>query len=276
MVKQGTQALQQQSTALTQRESFIAKGDVTGTEGITKDDLRLPRLAIAQGLSTQLVTDDSSYIPDLKMFDMFNDLIGTIYGRGPLTFIAVRRDVRRIEFIPRDEGGGIKDTNVPIGDPRCEWTEGADGERLPPVATKFVEFVALLLDENGNTSPEQAIVISIKDTNKFNRRAAERLTGFIKMKQKPIYAGLYTIASKSEKNDSGTFGVPVINQAGLLDNPTVDDATWKRNKALYQIAAAFAASLEGKTITVEREPGDEPFDPDAFDTAAMDSSKSDM
>lgn len=253
------------SQALANRQSFIEKGDITGTEGIGVNDLRLPRLAIAQGLSSQLIEGDSSYIKDLKMFDLFNDLTGTVYGKGPLTFIVCRRDVRYIEFEDRDKGGGILDINVtadgeaqrkdlnPDYVSRLEWTVGPNGERIPPRATKFVEFIILLLMEDRL----EPIVLSIKDTNKFNRRASEKLTGLIKLRQKPIYAGLYTIASKTEKNDNGTFGVPVIQDAGILDNPNVSDDDWERNRSLYEYAKNFAASLAGKQIHVNREPGDE-------------------
>jgi hypothetical protein len=104
-------------------------------------------------------------------------------------------------------------------------------------------------------------VISIKGTNKFNRRAATDLNGFIKMhasqgaKSVPIYGVIYSVESKPEKNDKGSFGVPVFNQVGFVP-PTL--------KAVYEQAAEYAKSLEGKTIVVEREPGDE------FDTATLD------
>ncbi len=229
------------------RPDWIPMGDDTGTH-MTKEDIRLPRLCIAQGLSQQLVEGDSSYIPDLKMFDMFNDVLGTVYGRGPLTFVPVRRDVRRIEFKPRAEGGGIVDMDVPVGDPRLQW----DGD-VPPTATQFDEFVVYLLHASGEREP---IVISIKTTNKWNRRAAKNLNTFIALPHPmfgilPIYGKKYTIAVGVEKNDKGTFGVPIVKQAGVL---TDGDAG--------RMAMAFAKSLEGKEIVVQREPGDEDFVPE--------------
>lgn len=233
---------------LAERPSFIPEGDTTGTEGITGEDIRFSRLSIAQGLSTQLIEGDSSYINDLKMFDLFNDLTGTVYGKGPLYFIPVRRDVRRIEFDPNVRGIPL-DMNVPPNDPRTAWTKDDDGKRIPPRATKFNEFVILLLLKG---VPAEPMVLSIKDTNKFNRKAVERLNGFIKMhaskgkKSVPIYGVVYSIASKSEKNDNGTFGVPVIDQVGFV--PTQE---------LFNQAKDFAASLEGKTIVITREPGED-------------------
>lgn len=227
---------------------FIDKGDATGTEDITSEDLRMPRLAIAQGLSPQLLRGNSDHIEGLQMFDIFNDLTQENYGQGPIYFIPIKREVRRIEFVPREEGGGIKDLDVPPNDPRTFWTvDDVTGERIPPTATKFVEFVVLISKSNG----VEPIVLSIKDTNKWNRRAAERLTGFIKLPHPkhgvlPIYAKIYSLESKTESNDKGTFGVPVIKQTGLVQDPNI-----------YKFAKSFRKSLEGKVIVIQREPGDE-------------------
>lgn len=232
--------LAKQETALG-RPSFIDPLDKTGTEDIGRDDLRLPRLVIAQGLSTQLIEGDSNYIPNLKMFDLFNDLTGEIYGKGPLNIIPIRRDVVRIEFDSED-GNIVRDRNVPANDPRLLW----DGDK-PPRATKFTEFVALILHDSPRR-PEP-IVISIKETNKFQRRAAEKLTGFVKFQDGPIYAGIKTVQSKVEKNDSGTFGVYVFGNVGFI-----------QDQQLYNYAANFAKSLQGKVVEVHRDAGDDSFD----------------
>jgi hypothetical protein len=230
-------------------------GDLSGTEGIGLDEIRLPRLAIAQGLSPQLVPGDSKYIEDLKQGDMFNDLTGEIFGRGPIHFVPVRRDVRYIEFRPRSEGGGVLDLNVPANDPRTQWTS-EDGIRVAPAATHFVEFVVLLLRAGEQPAP---IVLSIKTTNKWNRGAATSLSSFIKLRNDAIYGGVYTVQSKPEKNDKGTFGVYVIHNAG------------KASPIVREVGKTFHDSLKGKTLVVDRDPGAD----DDFDTAAMDSQQGD-
>lgn len=247
---------------LTERPDFIPVGDKTGTEGITSEDIRIPRLGIAQGLSPQMTPGDGSYIESLRMFDMFNDTTREVYGKGPIYFVAVRRDVRCIEFRPREEGGGVLDLNVPRNDPRAtQWRE-VNGKRLPPSATTFHEYIVLLLKSPTEYEP---LVISIKNTNKFNRRAATDLNGFIKMhgsrgaKSVPIYGVIYSVESRSEKNDNGTFGVPVFKQVGYIPKSMPD---------LFERAQEYAKSLEGKTIIVEREPGDDSdieFTPATFD-----------
>jgi hypothetical protein len=244
-----------QQAALATRPDWLEKGDIAGTEDIGVDDLRLPRLSIAQGLSPQLIPSDASHIPGLQMFDLFNDLTGEIYGKvgTEVEFMVVQRATRRIQFDP-DQRGVPLDLNVPDDDPRNDWTKNPEtGKAVPPLATKFVEFVILLM-RNDNAEP---IVLSIKETNKFNRRTIERLTGFIKLRipPAPIYAGLYSVSVGTEKNDKGTFGVFTVKNKGYQTDP---------DKGRF--AKAFHESLKGKTIVVNREPGDDSFDVDAMDS----------
>ncbi|KKM78483.1 hypothetical protein LCGC14_1359440, partial [marine sediment metagenome] len=99
--KKKDEALEKAGLTALARPDFIEVG-TAGTEDITADDLKLPRLAIAQGLSPQMLPDDSAHIEGLKLFELFNDLTDEIYGKGPLTFIVGRRQVKRIEFDPED------------------------------------------------------------------------------------------------------------------------------------------------------------------------------
>lgn len=247
--RMATQSPASMTQALGDASSWLARDDEKfegtgiGTDDIGIDDVRLPRLAIAQGLSPQIAGDMP--VDGLKLYDLFNDLTNEIYGRGPMHFVPVRRDVRYIEFRPRDEGGGVLDLNVPANDPRTQWTvEMIDGQktRVPPKATKFVEFVVLLL--RPNKQPE-IIVLSIKDTNKWNRAAHTSLSSFIKLRNDDIFGGVYTVTSKPEKNDQGMFGVYVVQNAGRAAGP------------IRELGKTLHASLDGKNIVVDRGLGEE-------------------
>lgn len=249
--------------------SWIPEGDTTGT-AMAAEDIRLPRLLIAQGLSPEIIPGNAKFIEGLSMFDLFNDLTQEIYGKMgkvSLTFIPVRHDVRRIEFKPRAEGGGVIDMNVPANDPRTLWTNDPEDptnreKRKAPRATKFNEYIALLVREDGF----EPIVISIKDTNKENRRAATNLNGYIGMPTKigpkrvqlPIYGKMYTYEVGTASNDKGTYGVPIVKQAGVV-----------RDEAMGKGAMKFLKSLEGKNVIIEREAGDDEFDAAALEAEAQ-------
>lgn len=250
-------------TGVAQRPQSIDPKDRRGTENIRVDEIRMPRLCHAQGLSKQMTPGNALYIDTLKMFDMFNDVTREVYGKGPLAFVPLRRDVRHIEWRPMKEGGGIIDANVPEGDPRLEWRLGAggpDGKDLPPIATTYTEFVAVLLQKN---RPPEPIVISIKHTNKESSRAADTLTTLVKLRPGPIFAGIYLIEGAMATNDNGTYGVPIIKDGGWIPKDSPAGAK------LYTYAEETAEALAGKEIIVNREPGEDDgpvsFDPPVDD-----------
>jgi hypothetical protein len=233
-------------TGVQQRPSSLDPNDLSGTEDIGKDEVRLPRVGIAQGLSPQMTPGDTQYIEGLTLFDMFNDQTGEIYGKGPLTFIPILRDVRRVEFTPRSQGGGVVDLNVPKGDARLRWSKSSPElakADVPPAATEFVEFVVLLLRKGKAPEP---IMLSIAQKNKWNRRAAEKVTSVAKLRHAPIYASVFTIDTKIPgKNDKGTFGVFTVRDMGFIPKDTPIGG------ALYSHAENFYRSLEGKVVSTQ-------------------------
>lgn len=237
-----------------------------GKEGIDLSSIRLPRLAIAQGLSHEMLPDHAAYIAELRLFEMFNNLTSEIYGRGPLKFIPIQHHVVRIEFDPNDPNI-VLDRDVPANDPRCQWTEDPDGgpKGIPPKATRFTE-VGVLLVRDGQ--PLEPIVISIKETNKHQVKSAERLTMFIMNTPGPIFGSLKTVETKSEKFDKGTAGVYVIKNLRMLgktggaQSPNLEGDELKADIELYTQAKKFYDNIKGKVIDVQRETAeDTSFDP---------------
>jgi hypothetical protein len=227
-----------------QRPQAIGEGRA-GTEDIRQDEIKLPRLAIAQGLSPQVITGDPKHIPGLALGQMFNDVSETIYGMGPLTVIPVLRHVSRIEFDPNDKKRPI-DRDVPVGDKRLQW----DGDN-PPKATEFVEYVCLLLQKG--KAPE-LVVVSIKTTNKEMREAAKLWNTYVQTRGSDIYTGMYRLTSHvirgtNRKGEQTTYGVFVVKNAGFIPADTVPGA------ALLQMAKEWHERLKDKTVITEREGG---------------------
>lgn len=229
------------TTELQQRPSWIP-ADHRGTEHLEKGDLQLPRLRLAQALSPQVTEGQAKYIDGLKAIDMFNDLTGQIYGRGPLQFAVIRADKPRgIQFAPRETGGGILDMDVPLNDPRMEFTADSEGKPVKPLATKFYDYVIMLL-------PSREVVAFSCASSAI--KVAKNLNALMKLRNAPCFAGKYTVASGSETNSKGTFSVYHVKNAGWLSE----------EEMLY--AETLFESIKDRTLVIEREPGDEPdFDP---------------
>lgn len=215
-------------------------GALEGLHGLDPNEIRLPRLAIAQGLSKAMIPGESGYIESLKMFEMYNDRTGQVYGNGPLLVVPVKWGKKIIEFDPNDRNI-VLDMDVPPNDPRTKWDRSVT-PNIPPRATTFYEFVCLGLVPGHAPEP---LVVSIKTTNKYDRRAADDFKLYIEMRGVSIYRGLYRITSRSEKNDNGVFGVFGVKNAGFIPETAA-------GKALLAMAKDFHDSLENKVIIVER------------------------
>lgn len=211
--------------------------DRTGTENIGQDDVQMPRLAIAQQMSPQLDEVTDVYMEDLKRGDLFNSVSQQIYGKGPIRFIVIRSDKPRwVEFIPRDQGGGIKDFSVPAGDPRTKF--GADGK--PPIATKFYDFIVMLPDQNN-----ELIGLSFKGTS---IRSAKLLNTMILARKKALYAGVYTVSTASKSNAKGTFYIYDVQNAGWV------------NEDQHKMAKGYHEAFATKEVKFDREPGSDDGD----------------
>lgn len=221
---------------------YIVKGDTRGTEHITQEDLQIPRIALAQGLSPQLNETDPKYIEGLKMGEMFNNITGENYHKGPIDFTVVRADKPRgVEFFPLDEGGGVKDLNVPLNDPRMDF--GPDGKK--PQATKFYDFVILMIPSL------EPIALSFKGTG---LKVAKTLNALMKMRNAPSFAVRYSLTSAIQTNNKGTFGIYVVKYSTQEDefSTKVGDKLFVSDD-VYKYAESMYENIKDKELIVERE-----------------------
>lgn len=218
------------------------EGDI-GNEGIGRDDVLMPRLALAQKTSPELDPTNTRYIEGVKFTDLFNSLTAKNYGQGPIYFVVLRADRPRwVEFKPLAEGGGIVDPNVPANDPRTQFGQpDASGKSAKPVATKFYDFIVLMLNDFDANNPLQNVVgLSFKSTG---IKAAKHLNLLINQRgQKRIYKGLYELRSDSAANVNGTFAIYKVKNAGWL----------KPGSDVEKLAAEMYEGLKERTVNIDR------------------------
>jgi hypothetical protein len=234
-----------------------------GSEHIGREDILIPRLALAQKTSPEIdPTSGDRYIEGLQFTDLFHSITHKAYGKGPLHFVILRADKPRwVEFNPLDQGGGIKDPNVPADDPRTKFGVPDDnGQSAPPLATKFYDFIILLLDGLDFTDPLQNVMgLSMKSTA---LKVARQLNLYIQQRgKKALYKGVYQISTGSDKNAKGAFAIYKVKNAGWLQPGSQIEA----------LAAEMFESWKDKVVAVDTETAhpDEVVD-DSFDTEKMD------
>lgn len=175
-----------QSQALAPAPDYFAKNDRRGFEDTQQSDVLIPRLALAQALSPQVTEGDPARIPGLKVGDLFNSVTGQIYGREVKVQLLRKMPLRAMEFRSIDDGGGVLDPNVSLDDPRLLWGNSGNKKEDKPKATLFRDFLAVIIPGR------EVIALSFKSSG---IKAAKTLWGLATMRNKPVFAGLYSITT---------------------------------------------------------------------------------
>lgn len=191
--------------------------DTRGLDGVDgADDITFPRLALAQKTSPQLdPSRPDKYIEGLKLFQMFNSLTGENFGNGPVKFVVIRSSKRAMQF---DAQNNIVDFNVPLDDPRLQFTTGPNGERIKPVATLFREYLVGRLTDDGEVEP---LVLSFKGTQ---HGVARELNSWLVKLPKPIWSNVFELRSTSKQKGGFTTAAFTVRYAGKADASVALDA----------------------------------------------------
>lgn len=224
LVKQGSQGIVAFEDFLTTERPEGSDTGELGNEGIGREDVTMPRIGIAQMMSPEINPTHARYIEGLKFNELFHTGWQRSLGAGPVHFAILRRyDPRWVEFNPIEQGGGVKDMNVPKGDPRTEFTIGPDGKKVKPIATMFYDYIVLLLNDLDMTNPMNNVVaLSFKSSG---LKAAKKLNYLINARgQKLLPKGVYKVAAgkpETDKKSGGTYAVYAVDNAGWLKPDSV-------------------------------------------------------
>lgn len=226
-----------------------------GMEGMTREDIKMPRLAIAQSLSPQMIESKPEFLPDLKLGQMFNTVTGEIYGKGPLELAVVR--IERPKWMQFDENRKMVDPDVPVHDPRTLWrVDPVSKKRLPPIATQFYDFIVTLLDSG------ETLALSCAKTN---IDSAKTLNALLRGRIPPVptYARRISVSTAVNTNDKGTWYTFVFKNVGskLTNSDLV-------SREQFGILKGISESL-AEVIHFDRGVEDTATDADTFDVQAM-------
>ncbi|HVJ72082.1 MAG TPA: hypothetical protein VM531_11355 [Sphingomicrobium sp.] len=231
--------------ALAERPLRLKPGDKRGMETFTKDDISIPRLALAQALSPQVTEGDPAYVAGMTAGDLFNSMTSENYGREVFVQILRKDKLRAVEFFPIEDGGGIRDLNVPLSDDRCKW--GEDGEK--PRATIFRDYIGRLILPDGR---REMIALSFKSTG---IKVAKQLNGLIAVRNASIFEGVYRITTDTELVPK-PHKIYVVENAGWATDE--DSATgaelWEAMKDI-DVASQIDRDAHDDFPTVPHEPG---------------------
>jgi hypothetical protein len=256
-----TVATQDESTkALETKGNFAvvnAEDAGAGFEDITQDELQVPYLAIIQSNSPQLEEGNGKYIEGAKAGMIYNTVTNETYdGKVGIPVIPVHREQRFLQWVPRDEGGGLKGVHKPTDQLVLDAKKAAkskyekltlpDGDEL---AETFSVYSLQRTDEE-NTVP---IIIAfgstqIKHYKSWMTKAMSipARTAEGKRVSAPLYSHGYRLKTKTEKNKKGTwFGWSID-----FDGPGgAKAAEIPEGSELYEAAKLFRSAVTSGAVT---------------------------
>lgn len=252
----------------------------TGAEGLANEDMTIPRITLAQGL-TPAVKDGKVNDGDLFL----NITQETLAGKGePLVIVPLVRYKEYILWKDRaDDGGGLlaRASAVDVdGETRyawdlpnttfkqkiggklaVEWTTGvyvddpdhnlkAWGSSIPgdedsaPAATETHNYIVTLPEHGGMVAALSLSVTQLKRAKDFN--------AMLGLGDTPIWSRAYIIESEDDSRKSGEFNNVRFRPYGMLDAPST-----ARNEALVKRFSNMDVTFDKSTQETSAGKGDD-------------------
>lgn len=227
-----------------EKPAWLAKEkQLTGIEGLTKEDFKLPELKLLQGQSPET----NAFPNTAKKNEFWHTGINKSFGTSVKSVIIVARK-RIVLWRPKnDQGGGIlavsddgllwrmggnKEFSVMLKGAKSPviWNTGnnvvssgltefgssnPNDENSPPAATVYYEYL-LYLPEYENASP---VLMRLKSTALDNGRA---LNSYFVYQGVPTYAHVIEWIVEAKSGDGNDWTVPKHIKAGWVDKNTFD------------------------------------------------------
>ncbi len=195
-----------------------------GTEGIGADEVRPPRLMLAQSNHPQTKKSDEKYIENLSEGDLFNDLTGAIY-EAPVRFVVVKYlGKRAMEYYSEEEkkktGQTIKDREVSLTDARCQPTTDNDGNWVKPVADVFADYLVFLPDTT------EIVTLTFKNADLSRNGVGTQLNSLMKyilkmddvvLTNPPAWARTFALTSAPKSDGTYSWAVYKLKPVGVTD-----------------------------------------------------------
>lgn len=212
----GTSVARRPSTDVAVDEGYGSDAD-SGFEDMGRDDFAIPFLSVLQSQSPQVLDGNDAQIDGAKPGMIINTVTKDLYdGKEGILFIPVHRSHQFIEWIPRDDGGGLVDIYPPDakfvldarqGNKRVGKIELENGHEL---AECFSVFGLLVTGEEGMEEFQQVLInfasSQIKVYKQWMTRAASisMVVGGRRIRP-PLFAHVYRLSTKAESNKKGNW-----------------------------------------------------------------------
>ena len=218
-------------------------GKPRGLEGIERDDVIVPRIAIGQSTSKRVQDGE------LHAGSLYNTISGEAFARESKPYlefipIAFAKSRRLWDRENKDSSTCMSnDAIVSVAGKRCatecpygayEWGQDEKGNRLAPACTMYFNYLSLI-------SPYDAMFPVSISMGRTSAKTAKQFNSFLMMTGEDIFSRIYAISTELKENQKGRFHIFKLKAIG---RPALD---------IYKKAEALASRMAGMTYTIHEE-----------------------
>lgn len=184
--------------------------DQRGSEEVTGDDLTIPRLELAQGLSKCLKKNHAQHIEGAQEGMFYNNLTRELYGESVVVIpILFRKEY--LVWRDQDEGGGFAGAYSSREEAEEQVLQQEQPDQWEAVET-HQQFCALV-HEDGRL---EEIVLSM---SKSKLKVSRKWNSLIRLKGGPRFSRQYILSGVADQNQKGQdFSNIAVEYAGFVQS----------------------------------------------------------
>ncbi len=242
-------------------ESILLEDIGSGSEGMTKDDVMIPRLSILQQMSDQVNKRHGSYIDGAEP-GMIMDNVANVAFDGEKGITVVPISYRRAHIEWRPDRGGLAADHGSSSDCLDGCQRGDKGEYLTDEGNEIVptgEYFVFVIDDDGNHTPALLSMAKsqLKKAKQWNAMISRLMIDINGQKENPaMFWTAYQLTTVPESNDQGSwFGWSVkmnhdSQSGGIIQNLS-------NGKNIYLEARKFKKDVQSGNVNVSPESTDD-------------------
>jgi hypothetical protein len=256
-----------ESTDLTQRKADLAAQDFGehaggGMENVNSNDIAIPFLGIIQQLSPQILDGEEKFIPDAKVGMLYNTVTNELIGDGSQAiFVPCCKESKYVEWIPRDQGGGLVGMHEP-GSAFVNACKAAAKDQFKLKTDEDHDLIethyvyGMLLNEANGTNVETPIVIGFS-SSKIKVYKQQLMTRIRTVKgNPPMYAFRFAITTILAKNKANqpyhNFKIDPVNGA-MVDSANLPGSEFE---VLLTEGKSLVEAVHGGTAKADHDSND--------------------
>lgn len=215
-----------------------------GSEGVSADDLSLPRLSIIQDLSPQRKKNEDAYIDGAEEGMVFNTASNALY-KGDLFIVPCFFRSEYVVWKDRKQGGGfgVACTNEEDAE---KWVQGQDDPSAWDISYTHQHFCLLVHKDSTPENPRlEDVVLSmsrsqLKPSRKFNT--------MVHQAGGDRFSRAYKLSVVGDKSPKGAFFNWKIDQMGYVPKYIFD-----RAEQVYEAVKSGQRDVSRQDTRAERE-----------------------